>query len=233
MLYPNTEELYLRRVKYTYGHARHADDGFARDRLERISGAAGTILSPSGLAAIAVALLSVAKAGGHLLVTDSAYRPTRNFPNTLLKRMGVETTYYEPTIGADIASLIRPETFAVVVGPGSQSFEMQGHSRHRRGGRARDACVVMDNTWATPLFFPPHERGVDLAIGPARNICRAISTCCSVSSPRTPNGGRPRRPDCTAACAGRRTYSWRCAGCARWSFACAKPSGRALRWRHG
>lgn len=165
VLYPNTEELYLRRVKYTYGTHGTPTTDLLETAWSELCGAAGTILSPSGLAAIAVALLSVAKAGGHLLVTDSAYRPTRNFSNTLLKRMGVETTYYEPTIGADIASLIRPETFAVVVeAPGSQSFEMQDIPAIAAAAHARDVCVVMDNTWATPLFFPPHERGVDLAI---------------------------------------------------------------------
>jgi cystathionine beta-lyase len=109
--------------------------------------------------------MSCLKAGDHLLVTDSAYRPTRVFCEGVLKRYGVETTYYEPTIGAGIESLLRPNTAAVLTeAPGSQSFEMQdipaiAEVVHRHG-----AVVLMDNTWATPLFFPPHERGVDIAI---------------------------------------------------------------------
>ncbi len=165
VLYPNTEELNLRRVKYTYGtHGTPTTDSLETAWSE-LCGAAGTILSPSGLAAIAVALLSIAKAGGHLLVTDSAYRPTRNFCNTVLKRLGVETTYYVPEIGAGIEKLIQPNTIGVIVeAPGSQSFEMQDIPAIAAAAHARDVCVVMDNTWATPLFFPPHERGVDLAI---------------------------------------------------------------------
>ena len=81
---------------------------------------------PSGLAAIAVALLSCLKAGDHLLVSDSVYRPTRVFCDGMLKRFGVETTYFDPLVGAGIESLMRPNTTAVFTeAPGSQSFEMQ------------------------------------------------------------------------------------------------------------
>ena len=165
VLYPNAEELHLRRVKYTYGtHGTPTTDAL-ENAWSELAGAAGTVLSPSGLAAIAVALFSVVRAGGHLLVVDSAYRPTRNFCDTILKRLGVETTYYDPLIGAGVAALMRTNTVAVVVeAPGSQSFEMQDIPAIAAVARQRDVCVIMDNTWATPLFFPPHERGVDLAI---------------------------------------------------------------------
>ena len=165
VLYPNAEELHLRRVKYTYGtHGTPTTDAL-ESAWSELAGAAGTVLSPSGLAAIAVALFSVVRAGGHLLVVDSAYRPTRNFCDTILKRLGVETTYYDPLIGDGVAALMRTNTVAVVVeAPGSQSFEMQDIPAIAAVARQRDVCVIMDNTWATPLFFPPHERGVDLAI---------------------------------------------------------------------
>lgn len=130
-----------------------------------ISGAAGAVVTPSGLSAVTLALLTCLKAGDHLLVSDSVYRPTRVFCDGVLKRFGVETTYYDPWIGAGIATQMRPNTTCVFVeAPGSQSFEMQdipaiADVAHKRGAR-----VVMDNTWATPIFFPPHERGVDLAV---------------------------------------------------------------------
>ncbi len=130
-----------------------------------MAGAAGTVLTPSGLAAVTVGLLSCLKAGDHLLVTDSAYRPTRAFCDGFLARFGVETTYYEPTLGAGIADLMRDNTAAVLTeAPGSQSFEMQDIPAIAEAAHARGACVLMDNTWATPLLFPPHERGVDIAI---------------------------------------------------------------------
>ena len=100
-----------------------------------------------------------------MLVTDSVYRPTRNFCDTILARLGVETTYYDPLVGAAIGDLMRPNTRLVFVeAPGSQSFEMQDIPAIAEVAHARRACVIMDNTWATPLFFPPHERGVDLAV---------------------------------------------------------------------
>ena len=153
------------RNRYTYGtHGTPTTDALT-DAWTDLAGAAGTVLTPSGLAAITVALLSVLGAGDHLLVTDSAYFPTRRFCDGTLKRFGVETTYYDPKLGAGIADLFRPNTRAVLVeAPGSQSFEMQDIPAIAAAAHARDIAVVMDNTWATPLFFPPHARGVDIAI---------------------------------------------------------------------
>jgi cystathionine beta-lyase len=98
-------------------------------------------------------------------MTDSVYRPTREFCNGFLKRFGVETTYYDPLVGAGIEGLMRPNTTAVFTeAPGSQSLEMQDVPAIAEVAHRRGAVVLMDNTWATPLYFPPHERGVDLAI---------------------------------------------------------------------
>ena len=153
------------RNRYTYGtHGTPTTDALTTAWSD-LAGAEGTVLTPSGLAAITVALLAVLRAGDHLLVTDSAYFPTRRFCDGTLKRFGVETTYYDPTVGAGIAELFRPNTRAVLVeAPGSQSFEMQDIPAIAAEAHRRDTCVVMDNTWATPLFFPPHARGVDIAI---------------------------------------------------------------------
>jgi cystathionine beta-lyase len=123
------------------------------------------VLTPSGLAAIAVALMTAAGAGDHILVTDSVYRPTREFCDGVFARMGVETEYYDPLIGAGVEKLMRANTKVVFVeAPGSHSFEMQDIPAIAAVAHARGACVIMDNTWATPIFFPPHERGVDIAV---------------------------------------------------------------------
>lgn len=165
VLYPNVEELYARRQRFIYGTKGTPTTESLEEAWSELSGAAGTVLAPSGLSAIAIALFTVARAGGHVLVTDSAYRPTRAFCDTMLARLGVETTYYDPLVGSGIAKLMRDNTLAVVVeAPGSQSFEMQDIPAIAAVARENGACVIMDNTWATPLFFPPHERGVDLAI---------------------------------------------------------------------
>ena len=165
VLYPSVEELYARRQKYVYGTKGTPTTDALETAWSEVSGAAGTAIVPSGLAAITLALLSVVKAGDHIIISDSAYRPTRVFCDGVLARLGVETTYYDPLIGSGIADLMRANTTLVLVeAPGSQSFEMQDIPAIAAVAHEHKACVVMDNTWATPLFFPPHERGVDLAV---------------------------------------------------------------------
>jgi cystathionine beta-lyase len=98
-------------------------------------------------------------------MVDSTYEPTRVFCDRILTRYGITTTYYDPTIGAGIAGLLQPNTRAVFVeSPGSLSFEMQDIPAISAAAHAHGARVLMDNTWATPLFFPALARGVDLAI---------------------------------------------------------------------
>jgi cystathionine beta-lyase len=165
VLYETADDLWNRRSRYVYGTKGTPTTEALETAWSEISGAAGSVVVPSGLAAITVALLSVLKAGDHLLVPDSAYRPTRLFCDGFLRKFGVETTYYDPLIGAEIASLFRPHTRAVFTeAPGSQSFEMQDIPAIAGAAHARGLSVLMDNTWATPFFFPPHARGVDLAI---------------------------------------------------------------------
>lgn len=165
VLFPTVDDLLHNRGRYTYGTKGTPTTTALEQAWTDVTGAAGTVLAPSGLAAVSVALLSCLEAGDHLLVTDSVYLPTRNFCNDVLTRFGVETTYYDPLIGAGIADLFRSNTAAVFTeAPGSQSFEMQDIPAVSEIAHARNAVVLMDNTWATPLFFPPHERGVDIAI---------------------------------------------------------------------
>jgi len=165
VLYPTADDLLHRRGRYVYGTAGTPTTEALERAWTELTGAAGTVLTPSGLAAVSLALLSCLKSGDHLLMTDSAYRPTRVFCDTVLRRFGVETTYYDPLVGAEVAALMRPNTAAVFTeSPGSQSFEMQDVPAIAAAAHARGAVVLMDNTWATPLFFSPHERGVDLAV---------------------------------------------------------------------
>lgn len=165
VLFPTVADLEGLRQPYTYGTKGTPTTRALETAWNEIAGAADTVLVPSGLAAIALALLTATKAGAHLLVTDSAYAPTRFFCDGFLARFGVTTQYYDPTIGAGISELIRPETTAVLMeSPGSQSMEIQDVPAISAAARERDVCAIIDNTWATPLFFPPHERGCDLAI---------------------------------------------------------------------
>jgi cysteine-S-conjugate beta-lyase len=128
-------------------------------------GAEGTLLYPSGVAAVATALLSVLRPGDELLMVDSAYEPTRSLCDGLLKRMGVTTRYYDPLIGAGIEALFTDKTRAVFMeSPGSLTFEVQDVPAICAEARARGITTLLDNTWATPLFFRAIDRGVDLVI---------------------------------------------------------------------
>jgi cysteine-S-conjugate beta-lyase len=167
VLYPTAEDQVAHRSRYQYGRRGTPTSEALEQALAAIEGdgCAGVALMPSGLSAISTALLAVAGSGDHILVTDSVYRPTRNFCEGVFKRMGVETTYYDPLIGADIAKLFKPNTKAVFVeAPGSQSFEMQDIPAIANAAHDRGAVVLMDNTWATPLYFRAFEKGVDLSI---------------------------------------------------------------------
>jgi cystathionine beta-lyase len=167
VLYPTAEDFLAHRGRYMYGRRGTPTSEALAGALETLEGAdcAGVALLPSGLAAASVALLSVLNAGEHVLVTDSVYLPTRKFCDGVLARYGITTSYYDPLIGGRIADLIQPNTRAVFVeSPGSLSFEMQDVPTIAAAAHARGAVVLMDNTWATPLYFRAFDKGVDLSI---------------------------------------------------------------------
>lgn len=165
VVYPNTEDFLARRARYTYGTHGNPTLDALEAAANTIEGGAGVVVTPSGLLACTLPFLAMLSAGDHVLVTDSVYRPTRNFCDSMLKRMGIEVSYYDPTIGADIATLFKPNTRAVwTEAPGSQTFEMQDIPAIVEAAHARDILVMMDNTWATPLFFDSHRAGVDISV---------------------------------------------------------------------
>ena len=167
VLYPTAEDLHAHRSEFQYGRHGTPTTRALQDVLMALEGAqcAGVGLAPSGLAAITTTLLSVLNAGDHLLVTDNAYRPSRNFCNGMLARYGVEISYFDPLIGAGIETLFKPNTRAVLVeAPGSQSFEMADIPAIATVAHARGALVIDDNTWATPLYHRSLDQGVDISM---------------------------------------------------------------------
>lgn len=165
VLFPDTATLKTGAQPYTYGtHGTPSTDALT-EAWSDLSGAAGTVLVPSGLAAIAMALEAAVKTGDHVLMADNVYFPARRYAEKVLRRNGVETTYYDPALGAAIAELIRPNTSVVFTeSPGSETMEVQDIPAIAAAAHARGACVILDNTWASPLLFAPHAHGVDLAI---------------------------------------------------------------------
>ena len=167
VLYPTAEDLHAHRGEFQYGRHGTPTTRALQEVLMALEGpqCAGVGLAPSGLSAISTTLLAVLKAGDHLLVCDNAYRPTRNFCNGFLARYDVETSYFDPKIGAGIAELFRPNTKAVLVeAPGSQSFEMPDIPAIASVAHARGALVIDDNTWATPLYHRSLDQGVDISM---------------------------------------------------------------------
>lgn len=165
VLFPDAATIESRDQPYTYGTYGTPTTDALNAAMNELEGSEGTIAVPSGLAAVAVPFLATLSAGDHLLVVDSVYAPTRNFCAGMLARFGVETSYYDPMVGANIEALMRPNTKLVhTEAPGSNTFEMQDIPAIAEVAHAHGALVSMDNTWATPLYFKPLDHGVDLSI---------------------------------------------------------------------
>jgi cystathionine beta-lyase len=165
ILFPTLDELESTKPRYDYGRTGNPSASSVADLVTELEGAAGTMLCPSGLSAISTALLSVLSTGDHVLVTDSAYQPTRRFSNGVLTRMGITAQFYDPRIGAGIESLFTDKTKAIFVeSPGSLTYEIQDLRAIVAAARKRDAFVIVDNSWATPLYHRPLDLGADLVV---------------------------------------------------------------------
>ncbi|MEJ8573784.1 cystathionine beta-lyase [Microbaculum marinum] len=165
VLYPDLAAFEQRKARYPYGRTGSPTTDSLEAAMTHLEGGAGTVLTSSGLAAIAIALQSQVKSGDHVLVTDSCYAPTRRFCANMLTRFGVETEYYDPRIGGAISDLIRDNTAVVFLeSPGSQTFEVQDIPAIADAARDRGVVTMIDNTWATPLFLKALDLGVDISI---------------------------------------------------------------------
>lgn len=165
VLFPTLAALESKNQPYTYGRRGTPTVRALEQALAELDGGADCRLTPSGYQAVASAILSFVRAGDHILVTDSAYQPTRQFCDHLLSKLGVETEYYDPTIGGKIETLFRPNTRLVhTESPGSQTFEVQDVPAIAKAAKKKEIWVLLDNTWATPLFFRPFDHGVDVSI---------------------------------------------------------------------
>jgi cystathionine beta-lyase len=163
ILFPDLAALKANKQPYSYGRRGTPSTRSFEEAISGLEGAVRTEVCTSGIQAIALAILSVCSAGDHILVVDSAYEPTRTLCDRTLKRLGIETSYYAPD--ADITPLLKPNTKAVFCeSPGSLTFEMQNIPAIVKAAQAQAASVLMDNTWATPIYFQPLKHGVDLSI---------------------------------------------------------------------
>jgi cystathionine beta-lyase len=152
-------------MPYTYGRRGTPTTAALQEAMSELEGADGTVLTPSGASAVSLAIMSAVEAGSHLLMVDSVYEPTRKLCDRLLTRFGVETQYYDPLIGGEIATLLSDNTALIFMeSPGSQTFEVQDVPAIVAAAQKRGVKTAIDNTWATPLNFRPLEHGVDFSV---------------------------------------------------------------------
>lgn len=165
VLFPTLEKLSAYDQKYTYGRNTTPTTDALCEAIRLLEGGAFTVLATSGLHAVTTAILSFVEAGDEILMTDSVYFPTRRFCEQVLRRMGVNTVYYDPLIGGGISALINDKTRLIFTEcPGSQTFEIQDIPAIVAAAKSRDLWVLMDNTWATPIYFDAFAHGVDVSI---------------------------------------------------------------------
>ena len=193
-----------------------------QDAVTEIDGGYRSIAVASGAGAVCAVLMSFADTGDHILVADTVYGPTRRLCENLLSRFGIETTFYDPMIGAGIAELMRPNTKLVFLeSPGTITFEVSDVPAITAAAHAGGAVTAFDNTWASPLYFKPFDHGVDVSISAATkyisghsDVMLGVITMTEESYPRVrPNanmlGGCPGPDDCYLALRGLRTLGVR------------------------
>lgn len=164
-LMARAEDLYRAEGSATYGRHGHAVHDELRAAFTALEGGADTRLTPSGLSAVTLAVMTACKAGDHILVTDSIYGPSRRLLFKTMQRFGVEAEAYDPRIGADIATLFRDNTTAVFLeSPGSLTLEVQDVPAIVAAAQSRGVATLFDNTWSGGVVFKPLSHGVDYAV---------------------------------------------------------------------
>ena len=164
--------------------------------IATLEGADHAIITSSGLAAIIIAINAFLKAGDHILMVDTIYGSTRRYCESELKRFGVEITYYDPAIGADIATLIRPNTKIIYVeSPGSLTMEMQDIPAITKVAKAKGIVTIGDNTWGAHLYCDGFALGMDICVTSATkyisghsDLVMGVITCNKNHYPKLLNG---------------------------------------------
>ncbi len=133
--------------------------------ISEIEGGYNTFVTSSGAAAINTALIAFLKQGDHMLLVDNVYSPTRGFADKFLKKLGVETTYFDPHIGTGISKLIKKNTKVIFMeSPGSQTFEIQDVPAICKIAKKHNIVTILDNSWASGIYFKPFDHGVDISV---------------------------------------------------------------------
>lgn len=165
ILFPTLDELESTEPRFDYGRTGNPSAAAVEDLVTELEGAAGTVLAPSGLSAIALALMTTLNSGDEVLITDSAYQPTRRVSDGVLTRMGITVRYFDPRLGTKLGDLISDKTKAIFVeSPGSLTYELQDLPAIAALAKPRDIAVIVDNSWATPIYHNPLALGADIVV---------------------------------------------------------------------
>jgi cystathionine beta-lyase len=165
VMFPTAQALRDRTQAYLYARRGTPTSRAVEEAIAMVEGGHNARMAPSGLAAITTALLTFLNTGDHLLMVDTVYSPARQLCDGLLRRMGIETTYYDPLTGPGIAGLIRPNTRVVYAeSPGSQTMEIQDIPALAEAARKAGALLMVDNTWSAGHYFKAFEHGADISI---------------------------------------------------------------------
>lgn len=165
IVFPTLDELESTEPRFDYGRTGNPSSAAVEEVITELEGAAGTVLAPSGLSAISLALMTALKSGDDVLITDSAYQPTRRVSDGFLTRMGISVRYFDPRLGSKLGEMITDKTKAIFVeSPGSLTFELQDLPAIVALAKPRDIAVIVDNSWATPIYYNPLALGADMVV---------------------------------------------------------------------
>jgi cystathionine beta-lyase len=165
ILFPTMQSLQSGDQPYNYGRRGTPTSRALESAIAQLEGGHNTRVCASGLSAVTTTLLAFLNPGDHLLITDAVYGPVRHFCNTVLKRFGVEATYYDPLVGGDISNLLRPNSRVIYTeSPGSQTMDVQDVPAIAAAARKHGAVMILDNTWSGGYFFKAFEHGCDVSI---------------------------------------------------------------------
>lgn len=178
ILYPSADALRAGNQQYTYGRKGTPTSRALEDTIAALEGGHACKVTPSGLAAIASVFMAFLDTNDHVLITDSAYRPTRTLANGLLKRMGIEASFYDPADPEAVRKCLKPNTKLVFTEcPGSQTFEVQDIPAIARLAHEAGALVAIDNTWSAGHYFKAFEHGCDISLQAATKYLVGHSDC--------------------------------------------------------
>lgn len=153
------------RVASRYGRVGNPNSQDFEHVMAELEGGYGTVTACSGLAIIACALNAFAAPGAHILMVDTVYGPVRRFCEKRLRPLGVDIEYYDPMVGSGIEKLLRSGTRLVYLeSPGSKTFEVQDVPAIAKAVKGKGIVTLLDNTWATPVFFQPLSHGIDISL---------------------------------------------------------------------